>query len=217
MRADNIDIVCHGSPSPKLWKEYVQSLEMRKGKIEYLTFKDKRYGWKSPTAFITIEGQEYSIKDYVKVFYNRCALRPSCHVCPYATTERKTDITIENFWHIEEKIPDFYDSQGNSLFLIHTNRGAELFEQLKEAIDCRESNTTECWQFNLKQPTPVSEKRDIFWKDCEKHGVDYIMKKYETVSVMTKVKNKVKKIIRARYLLSSISLNYADFSERRMV
>lgn len=167
-------------------------------------------------AVAVINGEEIPLNQYVKMFYNRCALRPSCHVCPYATTERKTDITIGDFWYIEEKIPDFYDPAGNSLFLVHTKRGVELFEQLKEAIDYRESNTTECCQPNLEHPTPVSEKRDTFWKDYEKHGVDYIVKKYGTVSVMTKVKNKVKKIISGGgYSLSSISLNYADFSERR--
>lgn len=72
-----VDIICHGSPSPKLWKEYAESLEKRKGKITYLTFKDKRNGWKSPTAFVKINGKEVSISDYVKVFYNRCTLRPS--------------------------------------------------------------------------------------------------------------------------------------------
>lgn len=191
-----VDIICHGSPSPKLWREYAVALEKRhKGKMEFLTFKDKRNGWKSPVAVAMINGEEIPLNQYIKVFYNQCALRPSCHVCPYTTTGRKTDITIGDFWHIEEKIPDFYDPAGNSLFLIHTKRGIELFEQLKEAIDYRESNTTECWQLNLEHPTPVSEKRDIFWKDYEKHGVDYIMKKYGTVSVMTKVQNKVKKII----------------------
>ena len=40
--------------------------------------------------------------------------------------------SIGDFWHIEETIPDFYDSNGNSLFLIHTNRGEELFEKISE-------------------------------------------------------------------------------------
>ena len=122
-----VDIICHGSPSPKLWREYAESIQKSAGKITYLTFKDKRKGWKSPTAYVKINGGEKSIKDYVKVFYNRCALRPSCYECLYATTERKTDLTIGDFWHIEETIPDFYDPNGNSLFLIHTNRGEELF------------------------------------------------------------------------------------------
>lgn len=84
------------------------------------------------------------------MFYNRCALRPSCYECPYATTERKTDMTIGDFWHIEETIPDFYDPDGNSLFLIHTNRGEELFEKIQGDLDYRLSNTTQCWQANLE-------------------------------------------------------------------
>ena len=103
-----VDIICHGSPSPKLWREYAESIQEKDGEITYLTFKDKRNGWKSPTAYVKVNGAEKSIKDYVKVFYNRCALRPSCYECPYATTERKTDMTIGDFWHIEETIPDFY-------------------------------------------------------------------------------------------------------------
>ena len=141
-------------------------------------------------------------------------MRPSCHICPYAATERKTDITIGDFWHIEDKISDFYDLVGNSPFFVHTNRGRELFDNLKLAIDYRESNTTECWQLNLESPTPVSEKRQAFWKDYERCGVGYIMKKYGTVSLMTRVKNKVKKLT-GGHSLSSIFPNYADFSERR--
>ena len=121
-----VDIICHGSPSPRLWKEYAESVEKKYGKITYLTFKDKRNGWKAPTAYVTAGGQEHLIKDYVKVFYNQCALRLSCYECPYATTERKTDMTIGDFWHIEETIPDFYDEKGNSIFLIHTDRGEPI-------------------------------------------------------------------------------------------
>ena len=117
-----VDIICHGSPSPKLWREYAESIQKKDGRITYLTFKDKRNGWKSPTAYVKVNGSERPLKDYVKVFYNRCALRPSCYECPYATTERKTDMTIGDFWHIEETIPDFYDPNGNSMFLIHTGR-----------------------------------------------------------------------------------------------
>ena len=43
-----VDIICHGSPSPKLWREYAESVQKKDGKITFLTFKDKRNGWKSP-------------------------------------------------------------------------------------------------------------------------------------------------------------------------
>ena len=191
-----VDIICHGSPSPKLWREYAEAIQKKDGEITYLTFKDKRNGWKSPTAYVKVNGAEKSIKDYVKVFYNRCALRPSCYECPYATTERTTDMTIGDFWHIEETIPDFYDPNGNSLFLIHTNRGEEMFEKIQGDLDCRLSNTTQCWQANLEAPTQKSEQREEFWNDYKKKGIDFVMKKYGTVSIKKKIRNKIFKILR---------------------
>lgn len=191
-----VDIICHGSPSPKIWKEYAENLEKKHdGSMSELSFKDKRNGWMAPTAKAVIDGKEILLKDYVRIFYNRCALRPSCHECPFAKTERKTDITIGDFWHIEEKMPDFYDPNGNSLFLIHTDRGMRLFESIKESLEYRESNTTDCWQANLEKPTPVSPQRQEFWDDYQTKGIDYIMKKYGTVSLQTRIKNKVLKFM----------------------
>ena len=191
-----VDIICHGSPSPKLWREYAESIQKKDGRITYLTFKDKRDGWKSPTAYVKVNGSERPLNDYVRVFYNQCALRPSCYECPYATTERKTDMTIGDFWHIEETIPDFYDPNGNSLFLIHTDRGEELFEKVRDNLDYRLSNTAQCWQANLEAPTQKSEQRDVFWNDYQKKGIDFVIKKYGTVPMKTKVKNKLLKILR---------------------
>lgn len=189
------DIVCHGSPSPKLWREYAQSLQKKKGKITYLSFKDKRNGWKSPTAIVNAGQTEVPIKDYVQVFYSQCALRPSCYECPYATIARKTDLTIGDFWNIDKTIPDFYDPVGNSLFLIHTDKGKELFENIKPNLVYRLSDVKECWQYNLEASTPVSPRRNEFWRDYQRKGIDYIMKKYGTVSMITRVKNKLLRII----------------------
>lgn len=189
------DIVCHGSPSPKLWREYAQSLQKKKGKITYLSFKDKRNGWKSPTAIVNVGKTEVSIKDYVKVFYSQCTLRPSCHECPYATITRKTDLTIGDFWSIDKTIPDFYDPAGNSLFLIHTDKGRELFDNIKSKLEYRLSDVKQCWQYNLEAPTPASPRRNEFWNDYQRKGINYIMKKYGTVSMLTRVKNKLLRIL----------------------
>lgn len=192
-----VDIICHGSPSSRLWKEYAKSLERKhNGKITYLTFRDKRNGWTVPTAYCTINDKEVRIADYVNIFYSRCAYRPSCHVCPFDTTERKVDITIGDFWHIDKTIPDFYDEAGISVFLLHTNRGRELFDKIRPTIDYRKSNTTECWQLNLESPTPVSPNRDEFWKDYHDKGINYISKKYGSISMKLKIKKMIKRLLR---------------------
>lgn len=182
-----VDIICHGSSSPKLWREYANVLEKKySGKIKYLTFKDKRNGWNHPTAMVKINGKEILIKEYVKIFYNKCALRPSCHECPYATTERQTDITIGDFWHIEKTIPDFYDTEGTSVFLIHTKRGLELFHNIKGTLDFYNSNADECWQNSLEKPTEKSPMREQFWLEYQAKGIEFIMKKYGNDSLQKK-------------------------------
>lgn len=49
-----------------MWREYAESVQKKDGKITFLTFKDKRNGWKSPTAYVKANGEEKSIKDFVK-------------------------------------------------------------------------------------------------------------------------------------------------------
>ena len=212
-----VDIICHGSPSPKLWKEYAKSIEEKHGKITYLTFKDKRNGWKLPTAYVEVGGKEIPINDYVRIFYNRCALRPSCYECPYATMTRKTDMTIGDFWGIDERIPDFYDSDGNSLFLLHTDKGVDLFEKIKEDLDYRLSDTIQCRQPNLEAPTKRSELREMFWSDYQKKGISFLMKKYGHDSMKSRIKNKLKRAYLKNFGggYSESSLNYA-YSERRI-
>lgn len=195
-RAYAVDIICHGVPSPMLWKDYIQWMERKyRGRADGLTFKDKRNGWKRPTAVVRIHGSEYSLKEYVKIFYNRCALRPSCHKCPYAAVERCTDLTMGDYWGIEQVMPDFYDPKGNSLVLIHSAKGKEIFEAIKGNLDYKKSNTSDCLQPNLREPTVVSEQRERFWRDYSRYGIRFTVKKYGTDTFFCRVKRKIKSIL----------------------
>ena len=82
--------------------------------------------------------------------------------------------------------------------MIHTNRGEELFEKIQSDLDYRLSNTTQCWQANLEAPTQKSEQREEFWNDYKKKGIDFVMKKYGSVPMKTKIKNKLHKIMGGR-------------------
>ncbi len=126
-------------------------------------------------------------------------------------------MTIGDFWHIEETISDFYDPNGNSLFLIHTDRGEELFDSVKEDLDYCLSDTKQCWQKNLEAPTAVSDYRQEFWEDYQREGIEFIMRKYGRLPFRARVQNKIIKIIRGRVLTSNCISCYADYSKRRAV
>lgn len=191
-----VDIVCHGTSSPKIWREYISQL----GSISELSFRDKREGWRKPTSVVKISGKEYNIKEYMNIFYNRCALRPSCYECPYATTERKVDVTIGDFWGIEKTHPEFNEGYGVSLIILHTDVGIDLWEKIKSNFDWIESNTTDCLQPNLERPTKKSSHRETFWKDYQKGGIKKLIKQYGhspvIVPLWLKAARKVKKILK---------------------
>lgn len=173
-----VDLICHGSPSPKLWREYAYALEQQNhGEIEVVSFKDKRHGWNAPYAYVKIQKKEISISDFVNLFYSGCVLRPACHCCPYATTKRMTDLTIGDFWGIEKVMPDFFSPDGTSLVLVHSELGTRLFHEIKKQLYVRESTIKECLQPNLVAATSQSKQREWFWKLYTSHGLMYAMNK----------------------------------------
>ena len=193
-----VDLICFGSMSPGLWREYARSLEKRHhGKITYLSFRDKRNGWEKPSAYATINGHEVPVNDCLNVYYGRCALRPSCYVCPFTSTERKTDITIGDYWNIEKALPDFYDKDGVSLLLIHTRRGLRLLRQAGTELDCRRSDKSLCPQPNLSAPSKRPAQRDRFWKDYRRKRAQAVIKKYGSVDG-GRLRRLIRKCIRFR-------------------
>ena len=189
-----VDIICHGAPSPLIWKEYAQSLE-KGGKLSGLNFRDKKTGWSRSRGIVFIDGKETSIRQYRKIYSDRYTIRQSCSSCPYTRVDRETDMTIGDFWNMEKSMPDFVDEMGTSLALVHTEKGRELFESIRGVLDVRESNTRDCLQMNLQRPTEHSEHRDRFWADYRREGIEYVMKKYGEVTLAGRVKRRIKKIL----------------------
>lgn len=190
-RIFTVDIICHGAPSPKIWAEYARSLE-KEGSLSDLNFRNKKTGWSKSVGTVRRNGEEISIAKYRRIYTDRYTIRQSCFSCPYTRMNRDTDITIGDFWHMEKSMPDFVDEMGTSLVLIHTERGKELFDAVKENLDYRESNTTDCWQLNLQEPTKPSGIRDKFWRDYRKHGIDYVMDHYGVVPLWLKAGRKIR-------------------------
>ncbi len=187
-----VDIICHGVPSPLIWREYIGLLTQNKRTVGYVSFKDKRRGWKKPTAIAVIDGKEVSLKPYVKIFYRNEMIRPSCYKCPYASVERDhVDITIGDYWGVEKTYPDFYSKMGNSLLIVHSQTGANIFESIKENIEYKQCSVKECLQPNLCSSTDMPINRQQIWDEYFKYGIAWLVKKYGTESFIEKLKHKV--------------------------
>ena len=160
------DLVCHGVPSPKLFKKYINYLEEKyKSKIKSFEFRNKeKNGWGYTAKIVFFNEKKLYINanldSYYKSFLKSYTFRDVCYNCKYATTERISDITLADYWGIQNKIPDFYDEQGISAIIINTQKGKNLFSKLckdilyikSDIVSVKEENQ------NLKYP---SNKDDI--------------------------------------------------------
>lgn len=190
-----IDIVCHGVPSPKMWREFLQDLQKKK-KIEQLTFTSKEIenelkGFKC----IYFNGEQmvkgFYQTSYGKLFLNNYNLRESCFQCRYSSvTNRYADITLGDFWGLEKTMPEFIDAKGVSLVLLHTEKGRTLFKQIQSNMEYRKSNVIDCLQPNLKQPSCMPENRPLF---IDKYITLGYKKAYHYVSPET-LKDKLRKM-----------------------
>lgn len=198
-----VDLVCHGTPSPKLFKDYLSFCESkRKRKITEYFHRPKDKGWGHIEKAVYINGQidhDSSLSNsWRNLFYSHLFLRPSCYVCRYTNLQRPADITIADYWGIEKAHPEFMDKRGVSLVLINTLKGKKLFESIKDSIIYIESDAERCTekQAQLKSSAAKPLNRDLVWQEYYKNGFGHVAKKYGGYNVKTVLKKLLKLLIK---------------------
>lgn len=174
-----LDIVCHGVPSPYIWRDYLDYIEKEQGdRVCYVNFRDKEYGWnKHIETFKFLNGtQKVNFKFQ---FYKLITFRYSCANCHYTNLHRPSDITIADFWGWEQANPDSNkDNKGISLLLVNTEKGKYLLEKAIPDLTIFSVNLENCKQPNLEHPTQMHPARDKFEKLYARKGFLAAMKKY---------------------------------------
>ena len=179
-----VDMVCHGVPSPALWKKYLEYIAGKyafRGSIAEVSFRDKsKYGWGARKESVTFgDGTKMYFSTFIDIFHKHLGLRPSCSACPYASPDRPSDITLGDFWGWEKTGTDINsDNRGVSLLLINTEKGREVLERIRPLMRLEKSSLEECMQPNLHRSTVMSPDNDRFTEDFLNRGFPYIGKKY---------------------------------------
>ena len=133
-----IDLVCHGTPSVKVFRKYLTEEHSSK-KITNIGFRDKEYGWNCSTINITYtDGEKYigkSTKDsYYKAFLKNLSLNQPCGDCRFAVLPRQGDITLGDFWGINDYNRKLNDQKGTSVVLVNSNKGKKIFEKINKKM-----------------------------------------------------------------------------------
>lgn len=141
-----VDFVCHGVPSPLLWKKYLKYFETKKNcKIVDVNFRDKSVNWLSFGISMKSNKKSFFIprthSSFFQMFMKNLSLRPSCYNCK-AKKNRFTDITIGDFWGIENALrknilSKFDYEKGCSLIITRNIKGEKFINNLKNLLELK--------------------------------------------------------------------------------
>ncbi|MCR1823329.1 SP_1767 family glycosyltransferase [Terrisporobacter muris] len=218
-----VDLICHGVPSPMIWQKYIEELSNGK-KLTDMTFRDKSKGWKNGVLKYTFnDGSEitekYGESLYIKGFIKNCYLRPSCYACHFKTLDRCSDLTLGDFWGVEDSLPNIDKDSGVSLIMGHSDKGYKALEDIKEQIYSEEVDIDKSIVFNTCAIESVkNSKRKDFFKIMESNSLEEsidktIVNEAVKVSLFSKLKSKGKRVL--VYIYNHLYDIYIELSYRR--
>lgn len=148
-----VDVICHGVPSNKLLQNHIEKLEEKYGTIEKMDFREKKNGWDNPTvSYRTKEGCTY-VRVYEDAYFygfdNFYFIRPSCYLCRFRGLNSGADITLGDYWKIENEHPDFWNNRGMSAVIIKSEKGEKLFASCIDKFVYIESKVEKIANYNV--------------------------------------------------------------------
>lgn len=197
------DIICHGVPSPLVWEKYKEyRFKKDKNRPTEISFRNKDNGWNQFNLKFNYKEKEYKKNQsedlYMKVFLRDTILRDSCYDCKFKDNKIMSDITLADYWGVENIYPELNDNKGISLMLINSQKGKELLNMIKEEIFLLETNIEKAFPYNpaIKKSAKKDKKREKFFENLNKMSFKDNVKKNSTdFPLKIRIKKFIKKII----------------------
>jgi coenzyme F420-reducing hydrogenase beta subunit len=211
-----VDFICHGVPSPAAFKSYIDyRKKIADSEIKKISFRSKYYSWKRFAMEIIFSNNiiyhESLEKDiYLQSFLRNFCLRRSCYDCNFKSIYRESDITLGDFWGIENILPDIDINKGVSLVLVNSKKAEELIKFIKNKALVEKVNLQLAIEKNIAitRSAKLNPKRILFLKAIGSLPFDRVYDKYCRDSFLINFKKYIKstliKILRNTSLLDFI-------------
>lgn len=173
-----VDFLCRGVNSPLAYRRWLDSLEKEYGAPAVkVWFKNKETGWKKYTTRVDFaNGKKYRglrNEDYYSRGFlgKNLYIRPSCYDCNFRGFVRPGDITVGDFWKVDEKLDD---DKGTNLLFINSQKGEILLKAAEPKLTIYERTLEEVLKGNpgLYESPEKGPKSDEFM-DLLAKGMDF--------------------------------------------
>ena len=187
-----MDLICHGSPSRKVWRRYLQE-NFDVDDIKEVNFRDKSiFGWSTTMNIYFKNNKAYHSPHNVDPFYRGFVpcmiLNKHCGICKYTKLPRQGDISLGDWWGIDKFKKGLNDGKGTSQVLINSAKGKMLYKKISSLLKINDDigldTTLKSINKTIYQPFRPNPHRLRFFKDLEKFPIskniiDSIENKYD--------------------------------------
>lgn len=206
-----IDLLCHGVPSQKFFDSYINNVknDFDKDIIGY-NFRNKRYGWETKTIELKLSNNKSQyikeFKDpYMIAFNKRLSTRVACDTCKYSGVNRVGDITLGDFWGINNFDKNIDNKSGVSIVMSNNQIGEDVIARVKENFEIKSVDEIFAIKGNgALQAKNINVKDKIdFMEEFHKNGFTYVRNKYLKPNAKNSIinlfgKNNIRKIVSLR-------------------
>lgn len=205
-----LDFVCHGVPSPMVWKEYIKyrMKEDRENTFPIaINLRDKNTGWSRygySNVFQYADGQVHSNKNgdslFMKLFVGDYINRESCSKCHFKGYSRVSDITLGDFWGIWDIAPEMDDDKGTSVILLQSEKGNQIWKQIQHNLRYMEVSLEQASQHNpsMLVSSKSKEGREKVLSLIQSGRIDECRNLFvvREASIFVRMKNKIRNFIK---------------------
>lgn len=185
-----VDLVCHGVPSPRLFKSYLKSIGVSdKQEYENYYFRNQNnsvyYTNSVKPKGDKIRKIPYMQHSYTCAFLKGWIQRESCYNCHFTGEHRQGDCTICDFWGILSGKTPFNGkvSMGVSMVMTNTEKGKVMFDKIKNQLYFEEKTYEDAIidNHNLIHPDIRPKERDFVYEELGSLSPKEFMDKYNCI------------------------------------
>lgn len=154
-----VDLICHGSPSPRLLDTFLQQYGRSLKDMQKPSFRCK-------SSFRLADNDEpimpRGVRDrYLIAFLNTLNYTENCYSCLYARKERISDLTLGDAWG--STLPEEQVRKGISLVLCQTDKGRRLLERSGLYLTDIDAEQAVANNHQLREPSERPAGREAFF------------------------------------------------------
>lgn len=171
------DLACHGTPSYRLFQSYADYYTQKAAsRLTGTDFRNKDSGWLHFSMKRYFQSGEISSTWYgedlfMRGFLSDICLGKACYGCPWNAFPRQADITLADYWGVQEKHPEWQTEQGVSIVFANTETGRIWLDKVRNRLYLHRETMENLpdgsrWNQGLSSiPVSMPNRRERFLKD----------------------------------------------------